>query len=190
MNIGFDLDEVLCNIIEPIISYGKLDISYNDIVSYDFLTNSYSQEEFTNLFVNLLNEDCKKFHTILTPVKYSKNVLQKLRKKSNKIMIITARSEILSKQTNSWVNTHFKWLIDDIAFVNKDFDLTNWDKWDILLKNNINMFIDDRTENANRAVEIWVDYVFLFNKPWNLNEKINNKIIRINYLIEILDYLK
>jgi len=62
-------------------------------------------------------------------------------------------------------------------------------KLEYIQKCNLDVFVEDNAETCN-DISSYLKKIFLMNRQYNINEKILSNIIRINYLKDMLKYLR
>jgi len=171
MIIGLDLDDTITNSSDIFIKYAK---EYNDInnIIYNINTNEFNQKkafgwnkEQQNEFSNLYLE---KILLEATPKKNAVEVINKLYKNGNKIIIITARQNNenidMYELTKKWLdkyNIKYNELI--IESCNKRIDC---------IKNGVNLFVDVDIYN-NLKIPLLM-FSTNYNKSYKYIERVNN----------------
>jgi uncharacterized HAD superfamily protein len=189
MNIGIDIDEVLCYTNDHFLeefnlkhntNFKKkqlLDYYYNHLVGFE---SKYVINEIVNHLINNSEE--------YDIIEDSKEVLTKL-KQDNKLFIITARKEILFlEKTTNWLKRHFgENFFEEIIFSTKNHE-EKYCKSDICTKYNIDIMIEDAPHHALKCADKNIK-VFLMNRPWNKSLKEHDNITRVNSWREIEEKL-
>ncbi len=158
MNIGIDIDDTISNTHDILFSYAEK-------YTIDELNKKIKGPE--NKMISA-NGDCQRFHgwtdketanfwdewfeTVIkevTPKKFAKEVIEKLRNEGHKIYIITARYHMdtcnVEQITKNWLKDN-EIEYDEIIFNAED-------KVNALKNNNIDLFIDDKAENCKLSSE-------------------------------------
>lgn len=173
ITIGIDVDDTISDSIESFLKYAKL---YNEEKKIKFPIDE-TQWDLDKAFGwsdNNYREFSKKYlKTILNEAKPKKdvvNVIKKLKNEGYKIIIITARSEEEVNNpyaiTKAWLKTN------NICF---DKLIVNSKKKAVdCLKNNVEIFIDDRLENCIDVYEKLHIPVFLFDSVYNKYDSYQN----------------
>lgn len=186
MNIGFDLDDTITNSSELFVKYA---IEYNNLkeITYPVNTNELNQtlafgwneknkKEFIKLYL-------KKILTEATPNKDVIKVIKYLKKKGNKIYIITARNN--SEISNMYEFTN-KWLLTNrIDFDNLIINCKN--KASICIKNHIDIFVDDNFTICDEVYKNSETKVMIYTTKYN--KSIKTDFIRVANWQEILLYI-
>ncbi len=181
MNIGIDIDGVICNLNSYVRKYFKKYLKKNNI---PFKLKKYKEcfNQQYNVPLETENDFWKQyiFHYAKKSVmmNHSSFYINKLHKDGHKIIIITSRlyssyNNDLSKQMREKIK---KWLdknkiyYDDISFSNETVG-----KKDYIIKHKIDVMIDDSLRNINELCKIVP--VIIFKNPSNKNAKSKNKIM-------------
>lgn len=181
MRIGVDIDGVLCNLNGYVQKYFKKYLESNNI-PYKF--DKY-QERFYQQF-NVEEKDEKAFWNEYI-FNYAKNTVRlnnaslithKLHNDGHQLIIITSRKhssydnkqgEIMREIILNWLKKN-KIYYDEIYYSNERIG-----KRDLVIKNNIDIMIDDSIRNINEISEIIP--VIIFKNPANRKSKGKNKIL-------------
>lgn len=175
MRIGIDIDGVLTDFEKWQLEVGsKFFIKYNKNIvipdGYDsdtvFNVSKEIDSEFWNnyLYDYAINEPARKF---------AGEVIDKLRNSGYEIYIITAR--YLTNKNDEKGKKMRNIVIDWLKHNNINYDkliFSPEDKFDICLKNDINIMIEDKVENINNISKIMP--VICFNASYNKSCKGNN----------------
>jgi len=179
MKLYCDYDEVLCDLITPWIK----DINSRNNTKYkNSDVNDFFWFEGIENGLEFLNDS--KMYDRVNPTKESKLFLKTLEKNKliNNLSIVTSTmtNAVVSKEKH--INTHFSKFID-LKRVH-----TTSSKWEMNYDNAI--LIDDGFHNAVKTVIANpYAYVFLLNYDHNKDFYTGKRIIRINSLMEVFDYL-
>ncbi len=181
MKIALDLDEVLAEFMEALLSFyhkktGKL----------------YKKEEFKEYkwwpIFGISREEAVKivdeFHESysldeIKPVELAVEKIGSLLKKGDELYIITARPARFIKKAEDWVRHHFK--TDKIKIIpSGDFhEGQAANKSDICKELGITIILEDSGETALQCAEQGIN-VILFDKPWNKMTRGHKKIARVS----------
>lgn len=158
MNIGIDIDDTLSNSFELEFPWAqKFDIevlgntgdvkNYGKIEDHNYIETMYSHwtEEQTNLF---WEKYFMKAISEAMPKAYASEVIQKLQKEGNKIIIITSRFEVIKNETIV-EDTSRKWLEKNNIPYDK-FILNAQDKLKVAMEEKVNLFIDDSIDHCKK----------------------------------------
>lgn len=184
--IAVDVDEVLVNLLQPMATWKnhKLPISkkYNYLYREVFNVSEEESQKILHEFYE------SKDFTNLKPIKGSQYAMSKLRKRSKKLYIITGRQEIVRKKTESWVDTFFPGIFDDVILTNS-FTKDEVKKVHICKALSIDTLIDDNINICNECLNAGIDAINFIGEdvyPWCEPNKIslrgwgdNLKIIEI-----------
>ena len=194
MRIGVDLDGVLTNMEEYQLKYGKkyfkksddeIDVTAIDIKDI-FKVSKSEREKFWTKYI-------WKYCLIEAPKMNSVATLKKLKEEGHSIHIITGRAHTTEtgKLGDIFRKMVFMWLKkNDIPYDTIDFckeDGSEEDKLRICKKLNIDVMIDDKTEN-NIAISK-IAKVLCFNALYNQNCEGNN-IVRVYNFNQVYDEIK
>ncbi len=151
MNIGIDIDGVLTNLedwqfstgskytTKPILNPQSFDVKG----IYNLTSDEYKD------FLNLYLTDYSKNEP---PRKYASEVIKKLRKENNKVIIVTGRFHTTedTKEGEKQRKIVYNWLKEnDIEYDKIVFTGSHDNKLDILLKNDIKLMIEDKPSTIN-----------------------------------------
>lgn len=161
MNIGIDIDDTISDSFESVFADSqKFDIEelgnngqvnkYGKIPHHDYIETLYShwsKEQTYNFwskyFINML--------TKARPKPYVSEVLEKLHKEGNRIILITSRYEV--EENSNEVEQYTKqWLAKNNIKYDK-FIMNAQDKLIAAKDNNVDIFIDDSIKHCLRMLE-------------------------------------
>lgn len=161
MNIGIDIDDTLSNSFESVFADSqKFDIeelgnsgkvqNYGKIDNHNYIETMYPHwtQEQTDLFwekyfINML--------TIATPKAGASEIIQKLQKEGNRIIIITSRYEVVPGK-NLVENYSKRWL-EKNKILYDEFILNAQDKLEEAQKTGVQLFIDDSIQHCMKIQE-------------------------------------
>lgn len=190
MNIAFDIDGCIMDYNDFIWIYlplfcKKHKIPYNP--NKNLYYHNCKQFNLTDYQDNLFwAEEGKKYYHNRPPRKYSKNVLDKLHKKNNKIFILTARTnkhinfnkilkKYLGKDFETFTLKYFKKY--KLYFDEMHFDCKN--KVKKIKALNIDCILEDSPENIQEIYKQTNAIIFMMDNYSNRNIKENDRIIRV-----------
>ncbi len=187
MNIGIDIDNVISNFNEMLLSeFLKYDKSLRNSGIIDenkYITKGmfdWSHEELDNFYKTNIERIVSNLDTINDSVKY----INRLKNEGHNIYIITGRNN--GEYTNpyditiNWLNNkgiNFDKLILTNAYLH--------DKYIECKNNDIDIFIDDSENMCIECVKNGI-HTLLFDTPFNKN---NNYITRVNNWKEVYNYI-
>jgi len=146
--IAIDVDEVLVPFLSPMARFHKKKIEkpkysyvYRDIFG---ITEEESQK--------MVQEFYKSPHfQVLKPIRGSQRAMYSIRRKAEKLYIITARQDIVRKDTELWIDYFFPDIFDDIIFTNS-YTPNEIKKVDICRALNIGLIIDDNKTTCDECI--------------------------------------
>ncbi|MFW6285984.1 MAG: 5' nucleotidase, NT5C type [Nanoarchaeota archaeon] len=190
MNIGIDIDEVLCKTNDSFLkAFNKkhnTNIKRTDIFNYDYSCVEHFQRGYIlSELIKHLELNLNNFEIVVD----AKNVLKKLKNKGYKLYVITARNkELVSEKTIDWLNFHFgENFFEKILFSNEGKNM-RYCKSEITKKYNIDILIEDEPNYATNCAELGIK-VFLMDCPWNKKVVESNNLTRIYNWIDIENLL-
>lgn len=187
MRIGIDLDEVIVELVKPVIDYYnnkyKTNIKYEDITSYNFWEHGIGRNR--DEAITILDDfyDLPIFEK-LPFINGAKSAI-KILKDENSLSILTSRPLRYKPKTQTFILNN----LGDIAtYYTTDFSkeegLTKAEKAKQL---NLDVIIEDNQDYALDCLNKGIR-VFLLNKRWNKNA--DSRIERVYNWGEILDKLE
>lgn len=190
--IGFDLDEILAELLDYILEYNDYKI-WDNPISRDEVKDYYihkmpnlelSEAEAISWFRTPMFDE--KTRCDLQPTEWSLEKLQELKKAWNKLVIITARIEsIFWEYTEGWINKHFPDIFDDIVYTDH-FTEKSRNKWDVCNELLIKYMIEDNMDYALELAKNWIK-TYILEKPWNIDRKeTHDNLIKIKKWKEFL----
>lgn len=194
MKIAIDLDDTLINFAEQLVNF------HNSVFSTKYAVDDFHSYVFWEVWGgdSKTNKDevyryyeSEHFNEI-TPLPGAVEAISKL-SKDNELFIITARHQDISELTKKQVHSIFPDKFNGIYFANNhllksDANSRAKSKSAICDELGIDVLIEDSSENANESVRD-DRMVFLFNRPWNIKRKTDERIIRVDSWEEILNQL-
>lgn len=184
MKIGIDIDDTLCETFETIYPY-VLDFFKDSIPNLKNIKLDKTLRKIVTNYGGDYTEFCKKYYDkLLINAKAKENaseVLKKLKKEGNEIIIITARTD---KAYNYPYETSYQFLINN----NIPFDkliVGRIDKGKACVEEKIDVFIDDNLDNCYDIKNHGVN-VILFDGPLNQDNNDFKRVRNFNELYEML----
>ncbi len=189
-NIGFDLDDVIFNFNDAIQAH--FNKKFNKNISREQRVN-YHLDTYYDLTEEQIRQALDDFyphedHMNALPLEDSLDSI-KILSENNKLFIVTARQDKVSKLTQDWIDVHFPNIFEEIHFTNHANLEKRRLKSEIAKEIGINIFIDDSLDNAYDLSDAGIP-VLLFDTPWNQIEKLPELITRVYSWKEILEKLK
>jgi len=189
MRIGIDVDEVLADLMNPLVRF------HNE----NYETN-LSRKHFKtfNLWETWggTEEDAKQkvydffqsgYFRNIKPVENSQESINILSKKNN-LVIVTSRPDYIKEKTLSWIKENFQDCFLDVYFTSEWSNNGKTRKTDICKKINTNFMIEDDLNKSIEIAKIGIN-VLLFDCPWNKSPNLPKNITRIYNWNEILQIL-
>ncbi len=190
MNIGFDLDEVLADLLSSLIKFHNTNYKTN-LVKEHFVSNKFwevwggTKDEATQKVYNFHASD---YLRNLKPIDGSKEIVDFLKKKNN-LFVITSRSNDFESATVEWINQHFPKKFSSINFANhysqSGKQIT---KSSICNDLGIDIMIEDSVDHALDCLSP-TRKILLVDHPWNKSFNPIRGIYRIKSLKEIADFV-
>ena len=184
MKIGIDIDGVLTDIEKWQLDYGS-----------KFYYENYNKEKIFNSDIKcddlFWDKYFKEYSINVEARKFASEVISKLKQDGYEIYIITARGSFLSHSSNVMSKEENEQIVKDWLQKNKIYYdsliFSPEDKLDICIKNNINMMIEDKTDNINKISDKIP--VICFNAGYNEECKGEN-IYRVYTWYDIYNTIK
>jgi len=186
MKIGIDIDDTITDtmlyLTKFIASYFNLDENYlkdNNIYYINLPDNIKNKEK--EFCYNVFEEELMNI-----PIKNNaKNIINKLKKEGNEIIIITARDHETYKNPVEQTEKQLK------KFgINYDKLICTRDKKKACLDEKIDIFIDDSMSNLLKVKEV-VKKVYLFTSPYNKDYKVEyERVDEWTLLYELINKYK
>lgn len=179
MKIGLDVDEVLGNLIDPIMEFHNQEYGTNfskeDVNSYG-LEELWGGTKEETLEKVLKFYDHQLFHSI-QPLPDSQKVLNQLYN-SHELHIITSRPKQIQTKTENWVNHYFPKIISGIHFAGGWANENAKSKKEICKDVGIELMVEDCLDFAEDIALLGTN-VLLYNYPWNQKENLPENITRV-----------
>lgn len=189
--VGTDMDEVLADLVTPILDYHNLkygtNLSREDVYSYNFweVRGGTREQAIRKVCDFYRSEDFKH----IKPVTGSQEVT-KLLCERHKLVVITSRPNDIYDETMRWINQYFP---DRFLEVHCTNQYTGMDsskrKSDVCLELKVDVMIEDSLEHAKECASYGVR-VLLLDCPWNQSNDLPPRITRVKSWEEILEKFK
>jgi len=191
MKIGIDLDEILGGLVPELLKFHndkyKTNFKLEDFFSYKLWEVwGGNREEAIEKIYEFYKTD---FFKNIKPIKGSQKAIEKL-KKNNELFIITARQNVIKKETRLWVEKNFPNAFSNIHFTNhyaqKEKLKTKKEVCDLL---DVDILIEDSLEYSSECVNP-KRKIFLMDYPWNKSDNLPKNIERVYSWEEIIDKIQ
>jgi 5'(3')-deoxyribonucleotidase len=176
LNVGFDLDGVLADIVGQLIHYldfsSGITVQRAALVSEDVETCvPITKEEIATYF-----RDPRFFRT-LKPLPGAARLLRALHSAGHAVHIVTDRFwyEGLHADTEAWLRRH-QMLFDSLRFASKAM------KQEVALQLDLTLFVEDQLSNANRLSSVCD--VLLLDRPYNRGDT-ESRVQRVKTLGQV-----
>lgn len=192
LKIGIDLDNVLAEFMAGMIDF------YNKKYGTTYKEEDFKHFELHKTWGGTLENAINIVHDFyfsdefekIIPVTGSQNALAKL-SKENDLFVITARPHEVTKQTIDWLDKYFPNMFKDIIITNL-FSMNNLEtktKPQVCDALDIDVFVDDSFHHVLGCVKEGRKS-YLYNAPWNENDKLIEGMERVFSWEDILEKLK
>ena len=195
MKLGFDLDDVVVDLVAQVknyicINYG-INWSSEGFLWYDFEKCVYHHDEkINNEIVEELKEVVRfdsEFNLNAEPIENAREVLQKFKRNGHELYFITSRAKQLQPVT-------FKWLRkNDIPFDKLIVTGSRYEQKGVFGRRYaLDMYVDDLEEHLKSMLAYkkkWRKGLILFDKPWNCAGHDGSKYIRIKGWKDLLRHV-
>ena len=179
MKIGLDVDEVLGNLIDPIMKFhnqeSQTNFSKHDVISYG-LEELWGGTKEETLEKVLEFYDHQLFHSI-QPLPDSQKVLNELYP-SHELHVITSRPIQIQQETENWISQYFPNIIEGVHFAGGWANGNAKSKKEICENIGIELMVEDCLEFAE-DISLSGTEVLLYDYPWNQKEKLPENITRV-----------
>ena len=179
MNIGIDIDEVLCKtndyFLEEFNNKHKTNFTRENLHNYHYnYMGDYDSSYVVKELINHLHLNAENYKIITG----AKEILEKLRQE-HKLFIITAREKTsFGQKTKNWLEKNFgEDFFEEIIFSTLDIYNTQC-KSNICKNYNIDIMIEDAPHHALKCANKNIK-VFLMSCPWNKNIQEHENITRV-----------
>ena len=184
MNIGLDLDEVICQTAQMAIDHLNImfDCNYGIEIfkSFNFKDNIFSDDEEIQkdavecliwaVYDKYMMNTVKPYPSVIKAIKLFKRA-------GHKIYIITKRPKEFKEMTEVWLHK-YNIRYDELVMTDQ------LSKADFANKFKLDCFVDDLEENLYdmyKARKRWTKGLILITRPWNIDNYIDaSKFIRVN----------
>lgn len=180
---GFDLDEIICDFVGPLIEetnrHFGINLQFKDLEEYYLHSVLGMTEEETRPVFDILCRPEKMMQLPLLSEGY--NILRELKRRNCKIVIITARGPRISDTTRLWLEQH-NVPYDELFFTNHEA------KGPFAKEANVSCFVEDHPLHANSVAKEGIK-VFTPILPWNKNREMHSNIRMVKNCSEILNFV-
>ena len=191
MLVACDLDEVLADLIPPLIHYHNTmygtNLSKDKVHRYNLweVWGGTKEEAINKVHDFYLTEDFKN----ILPVPDSQKAISVLSKK-NELIIITSRPTHLYDNTISWVEKHFPNLFSEVYLTNQ-WSKSNpgKSKSEVCTDLGVNLLIEDSFDHAKECAQSGVK-ILLMDRPWNQEQNLPQGITRVKSWEEVVQQFK
>lgn len=194
LRIAVDVDEVLADLMGPVIRWHNITYETNNCL-----------EEFTNFNCGKTwrcstEETIARFEKFmrtshfdeLLPVPDAIDGVEKLVFAGHELFAITARPAFIEEKTNAWITKYFSNKFQKVYILNQYvIQGTNGPKkLDVCRSEKIDCIIEDAGETAYECAPHLPCGAILFERPWNNNFPENSRVKKVKTWPEIVDYFK
>lgn len=103
--------------------------------------------------------------------------------KNNNLYLITSRPDFVEKATKEWINKYFPNCFKEVVLANHFFG-GNKKKSEVCVEKKIDYMIEDIADYANDCATV-CKKSFLIKRPWNVDRKILDNVVRVENWEEI-----
>ncbi len=180
MLIACDIDGVLCDIVTPLLEFN------NDTYGTDLTRDQIIQYELEYAFKCSQTEALRRVNEFYDSSYFDRiRPLEGARKgigyigDEHDIVIITSRTNRISKKTSKWLQEYFPDRFGDVLHTNLGFEMeSNYSKAKLCDELGVDVLIEDCLRYAMECSEFDVR-VLLMNQPWNQTSHLSKDIIRM-----------
>jgi uncharacterized HAD superfamily protein len=191
LKIAFDLDDVLAQFVAAFIAFHNRMYSthlvYEGVFSYTFseVLGGSSDDVIAKVRDFRFSPEFK----TIKPVESTQDVVQRLAS-THELIIITSREETMKQQSLEWLQTYFPNCFTEVYFTSDFYSKQgqNFKKSDICRLHNVDIMIDDSFTFAEEC-SAYTRKTFLVNRPWNINYKNSENVIRIDTIAEVYAFV-
>lgn len=179
MTIGLDIDDTMTNSDELIAEYAKMHLNSNDEKLINELTHPHEIKGKSLDFYNKYLPEMMRKYTLKDNVK---EVVDRLRDKGHKLVVITARGHRVKKGLVGITRKYFKenrLVFDEVIF-------RSGEKTGECLRNNIDIMVDDSVSVLEKLKEHNIKILLFTSK---LNKSKNTDIDRVSNWLELEEYI-
>ncbi len=191
MRITFDYDDTLVGFIEPLIQF------HNYVYGTKLTNDDFNSYKFWEVWGGTMEEAVRKVDIFSRSIYFdrikaidgAREAVEELRK-YNFLDIVTSRPLDLEDKTKKSVELIFPNSFEGVYLSNKyGVNGARRSKSDIFNELGSDVVIEDSAEFAKEGVKDG-RLVFLFNRRWNIDEKVSSKIIRVDYFPQVVEIIK
>jgi uncharacterized HAD superfamily protein len=185
--IHVDIDDTIADTTSVILQYLK--VKHNLLLEKSSLTFHNYLDKILKTETNRYIRDFEdgNFHNDIVPIQNSVEIISKLSKK-HELIIISGRRLNLKEKTTKWVDKFFPNCFKEIHLVNQypeEGEERGLPKHELCKNLKCDFSIEDDFNTALKIASLGIK-VLLMNQPWNSIEKIENEnIIRVNNWEEV-----
>lgn len=187
MIIGIDIDDTIAQFQLGFLKYHNehygTEMTPEDVYTYGY--DKVFGEPMEEMVRRVLEYYADPSFDDITPVPGSQEVLSEW-VKEHQLIIITARPDVLVKQTNNWIEKYFPFEFKEVIFTGQfgsNHKGKKLKKSDLCLELGIDVMIEDSPMHAENIANIGIPSVLL-DHPWNQNYD-NSLVTRVNKWEEI-----
>jgi uncharacterized HAD superfamily protein len=189
MNIGVDVDEVVCNLLTALLDSVHLKWGVKQTMAtfaeYNFFSNQYTDCDKTNKsiaddIISWVNDADYLYKA--QPYSGVDKVIKNLLASGHSVHFITARPETTLLSTQKWFATH------GIPYTSLHVIGHNTSKGILGRELKLDIYVDDHVVNIETVLANTKALNFLIDRPYN-RWYTNNKVIRIDKLQDIQKYI-
>lgn len=191
MKIAIDIDAVLADFLSMFLKYRN-----------DTYGTSWKRKQFyTYVWAEVFGESKEKMYSVLVDF-FSSDYLRQIEpmpgaakgvkeiSKKNRLYIVTSRPRIIADITRDWLNKYFPEIFEKIYFSNQPaYGSFGSTKGEICHQTGADLFIDDQYKYCQECEKEGIK-VLLFDNPWNKEDKLPKRIIRVFSWPEIVEIIK
>jgi 5'(3')-deoxyribonucleotidase len=172
--IAIDIDEVLVQFLAPMAKHHHKVIRkprYNYVYRQIFDIDETASQKMVQDFYK------SKDFLDLTPIRGSQEAMYLLRKRAKKMYIVTGRQDSVREETETWIDTYFPGIFDDVILTNS-YTPHEVKKSDICRALNIGLIIDDNKGICDQCIEAGTDALNFIGEevyPWCEESEISIK---------------
>jgi len=193
MIIGFDMDEVLADLLGPLILFHNNE--YGTSLTKQSFT-SYSLAEAAGCTLDESTERiCKFFRSTyfynVNPIQDSQEGVAVIVDRYGKQPIITARPDIITSETIDWAHSHYPEMFSSVNLTNQwHGEGTERRKSQVCKELGVDIMIDDSPSHAYDCADEEIDVLIFGNYRWNQNVDQHPKIVRVPSMPEAFEWIK
>lgn len=179
MRIGIDLDDTICKTTETVQKYLEIYSEKKHFNPLDIMNNEDLKENFLDEYLGKIYEEVE-------IKKDAQKVLKRLKSRGNKIYIITARRDAITKDGKTILEITKEWLQKNEIFVNKIILSSYGDKKATICKKYlIDLMIEDDPYNYKKISTIGINCLLFDDR-----EKFNLKENYVTNWLEVEKYIE